>query len=157
VNANLIGAYLVGGVFASCGGIGLVHFPSYYRSEVTFEANALSAAGTVVKTSEETGSCSGGVIAMVSCTTDYISTVEFQTRQGKLIEFTASNVCGSQQDCKNKTVQVQYVPSGSYQARIHLDMPFNNRMAFYIMFSFLSFLVGIGLIVIAWFKPEYVG
>ncbi len=133
--------------FASVGGMLLVQFPSYYRSEVAFEANKISATGTVVETREEK-EYSGGGIAPLTARTKYISTVEFQTRQGELVEFITSSACSSRQDCEDKTVQVQYDPSAPNQARINSDTTLNTRVGGYGVLSLIFFMIGIGLLIV---------
>ncbi|NJL79066.1 MAG: DUF3592 domain-containing protein [Richelia sp. RM2_1_2] len=129
-------------VFASVGGGLLVQFPSYYQSEVRFEANAVSATGNVIKTREEVEYSGGGIVPL-SSRTKYISTIEFQTNQGKSVEFTTSSACSRQQDCENKTVQVRYDPSVPTQARIDSNISFNVRVWSYGVLSLILFLIGI--------------
>jgi hypothetical protein len=135
----------LGVVFASVGGMLLVQLPSHYRSEAAFEANKVSATGTVVETRQEK-EYSGGGIVLLSATTKYISTVEFQTHQGESVEFITSSACSSRQDCENKTVQVQYDPSVPNQARIDSDTTLNIRVGGYGVLSLIFFLIGIGLL-----------
>ncbi len=137
----------LGVLFASVGGILLFQFPSYYRSEVAFEANAISAIGTVIKTREEKEYSGGGIVPL-SSRTKYISTVEFQTHQGKSVNFTTSSACSSQLSCENKTVQIRYDPSVPTQARINSGAPLNVRLWGYGVFCSIMLLIGILLLVI---------
>lgn len=146
-SVNLICMKALGVFLASVGGMLLVQFPSYYRSEVAFEANKVSATGTVVETREKKEYSGGGIVPL-SATTKYISTVEFQTRQGDSVEFITSNVCSSRKDCENETVQVQYDPSVPNQARIKPDTTLNIRVGGYGVLSLIFFLIGIGLLVV---------
>ncbi len=144
---DLIASKAMGIFFASCGGVLLVQFPSYYGTEVAFEANKVSATGTVVATSERQEYFGGG-IATVSSITRYISKVRFQTFQDKSVEFITSSACSSRKDCDRKTVRVQYDPSVPNQARIYSDTTLNTRVGGYVMFSLVFFLLGIGLLVV---------
>lgn len=137
------------GVFcALVGGMHLVQFPSYYRSEVAFEANAISATGTVVNRREEIEYSGGGLVPLTA-KTKYISTVEFQTREGESIRFTTSGrTCSSRRDCENNIVQVEYDPSLPKQARIYSDTALNVRVGSYGVLSLIFFSIGIGLLVI---------
>jgi Protein of unknown function (DUF3592) len=144
---DLIATKAMGVFFASCGGVLLVQFPSYYVTEVAFEANKVSATGTVVATSEKQ-EYFGGVIAVVSSRTIYISKVEFQTLQGKSVEFITSSACSSRQDCDRKTVRVQYDPSVPSQARIDSLAPLNIRIWLYVVFFIIFLSIGIGLLVV---------
>jgi Protein of unknown function (DUF3592) len=90
----------------------------------------------------------GGGIVPLSSTTKYISTVEFQTNQGKSVEFTTSSACSSQQDCDRKTVQVRYDPSVPTQARIDSHTALNVRVWSYGVFCLVFFLIGIAWLVI---------
>ena len=137
----------LGVLFASVGGILLFQFPSYYRSEVGFEANAISAIGTVIKTREEKEYSGGGIVPL-SSRTKYISTVEFQTHQGKSVNFTTSSACSSQLSCENKTIQMRYDPSVPTQARINSGAPLNVRLWGYGVFCLIMLLIGILLLVI---------
>jgi TPR repeat/Protein of unknown function (DUF3592)/Tetratricopeptide repeat len=128
------------GIFlSSIGGILLVSFPSYYRSEVAFDANAISASGTVVKTSKTTEHFVAG--GRVTYWDKYTSIVEFRTHNGELIKFTTYSACSSEQDCENKTVHVKYDPSRPNQARI--DSELIVRMGAYGVKSLFFFLPGI--------------
>jgi hypothetical protein len=138
----------LGILFASVGGMLLVQFPSYYRSEVAFEANKISATGTVVETREEKEYSGGGGIVPLTARIKYISTVEFQTRQGESVEFITSSACSSRQDCEDKTVQVQYDPSVPNQARINSDTTLNSRVGGYGVLSLIFFMIGIGLLIV---------
>jgi hypothetical protein len=100
----------LGAILTLCGGVLLAHFPSYYQSEVMFEANAISANGIVVKMWVES-EYSGGGLAPLTARTEYVSRVNFHTRQGELTSFTTSNACSSQEGCVGKIVQMQYDPS----------------------------------------------
>jgi len=137
----------LGVFFASVGGMLLVQFPSYYRSEVAFEANAISATGTVIETRKEKEYSGGGIVPL-SSKTKYISTVEFQTHQGKSVNITTSSACSSQLSCENKTVQVRYDPSVPTQARINFDTGLNVRLWGYGVLYSLILLIGILLLVI---------
>lgn len=145
--ADLIAAKVLGILFAAVGGSLLVQAPAYYRSEAAFEANAISATGTVVETREEKEYFGGGV-APVTSTVKYISTVEFETRQGELAKFTTSSACSSQQDCEHKTVQVEYDPNVPNRARINSDTTLNNRVGGYTVLSLAFFSIGIGLLIV---------
>jgi hypothetical protein len=148
---------------AFCSSIGiilLIGFTSDYQSEVSFKANAISATGTIVSTKEEkhnTGTDSGGYAPYprgnwyqpVTGTTSYISTVEFQTQRSESIEFTTIDACFSQQQCKNKTVLVEYIPSTPKQARIHFDnsdTALNVRFGVRILFSLFCISIGFWLL-----------
>jgi hypothetical protein len=144
---NLFCMKALGVLFACVGGMLLVQFPSYYRSEVAFEANAISTTGTVIKTREEKEYSGGGIVPL-SSKTKYISTVEFQTHQGKSVDFTTSSACSSKLSCENKTVQVRYEPSVPTQARINFNTPLHVRLWGYGVFSLISLLIGILLLVI---------
>lgn len=136
------------GVFFACtGGVLLFQYPSYYRSEVAFEANGISVTGTVIKTREEKEYFGGGITPL-SSKTKYISTVEFQTHQNKLVDFTTSSACSSQLDCEKKTVQVRYDPRVPTQARINSDTPLHVRLWGYGVFSLIFLLIGILSLVI---------
>jgi hypothetical protein len=146
---DLIVAKATGVFFASCGGVMLVQFPSYYGAEVAFEANKVSATGTVVATSEEKHYYGGGVVALNASTT-HNSKVKFQTLQGESVEFITSSACSSRQDCDRKTVRVQYDPSVPQQARIASNTTLNIRIGLYVVFLIiLPLSIGIGAIVFA--------
>lgn len=145
---DLICARTLGALFASVGAMFLVQLPSYYQSEVAFKANAISTTGTVVQTREERHYSGGGGLIPLTSTIKYISTIEFQTRQGESVEFTTSRACSSRRDCKNKTVQVQYVPSVPDQARLYSGTALNVRVGGRGVFSLIFFSIGIGLLVI---------
>jgi hypothetical protein len=133
------------GVFCSAFGVMLlIGFTSHYQSEISFKANAISTTGTIVRTKEEkhnTGTDSGGYVPYcggyepVTGKTSHISTVEFKTQQSESIEFTTIDACLSQQECNNKTVLVEYIPSAPKQARIHFD---NSDTALTVRFGFHS-------------------
>jgi hypothetical protein len=144
---NLIVMKAMGVYFASASGVMLVQFPSYYDTEVAFEANKVSATGSVVATREEQ-EYFGGVIAVVSSRTRYISKVKFQTLQGESVEFTTSSACSSRQDCDRKTVRVQYDPSVPNQARIYSDTTLNIRFGLYVVAFIICLSIGIGLLVV---------
>jgi hypothetical protein len=144
---DLIATKAMGVFFASCGGVMLVQFPSYYGAEVAFEANKVSATGTVVVTSEKQEYFGGG-IAVVSSRTIYISKVEFQTLQGESVEFITSSACSSQRDCERKTVRVQYDPNVPERARIYSDTTLNSRVGTYVVLALVFFLLGIWLLVV---------
>lgn len=146
-SADLIAMKALGILFASVGGIFLVQLPSYYQSEVAFEANAVSTTGTVIKTREEREYSSGGIIPLTS-KIKYISTIRFQTRQGESSEFTTRSACSSRRDCQNKTVKVQYFPSAPDQARIDSDTALNVRIGVRGVLFLMFFLIGIGLLVV---------
>ena len=97
-----IGSALLGGIF-------LVQLPYMYKSEVDFRSKAISTTGTVVETRKEIKHITSG--GFPTTTTDYISTVKFQTNQAKSVEFTTSRACSSQRDCENKRVPVLYDPN----------------------------------------------
>jgi hypothetical protein len=138
----------------------LIGFTLDYQSEVSFKANAISATGTIVRTKKEkhdTGTDSGGYAPHprinwyqpVTGTTSYISTVEFQTQQSASIEFTTIGACFSQQQCKNKTVLVDYLPSAPKQARIHSDNSdtvLKVRFGMQILFSLFFIPIGFWLL-----------
>jgi hypothetical protein len=149
------------GVFcSSIGIILLIIFTLDYQSEVSFKANAISATGTILRTKEEkhnTGTDSGGYAPHprinwyqpVTGTTSYISTVEFQTQRSESIEFTTIGACFSQQQCKNKTVLVDYIPSAPKQARIHSDnsdTALKVRFGMQILFSLFFIPIGFWLL-----------
>jgi hypothetical protein len=136
----------------------LIGFTSYYQSEVSFKANAISTTGTVVRTKEENQNTGSGGYApyyggnsyqTLNVTTSYISTVQFQTQQSESIEFTTSGACSSRRDCDRKTVRVQYVSSAPKQARIYADdsdTALNVRFGVRILFSLFCLSVGLWLL-----------
>ena len=138
----------VGGVLLTyVAGIFLLQFPSYYRSELAFEANAISVTGTVIKTREERQYYGGGGIVPLSYNTKYISTVKFQTLRGERLVFTTSNACSTKKGCKDKTVQVLYDPSEPTEPRIYSATTLRFRLWSYIIFWLIIFLIGILLFV----------
>ncbi len=150
---DLIVMKAMGVFFASGGGMFLVQFPSHYDAEVAFEANKVSATGTVISTSEETHYYGGGYVPL-NTTTTYSSKVQFQTLQGESVEFITGSACSSQRDCEFKTVRVQYDPSVPKQARIASDTTLNIRIGLYVMFLIVVPLsIGIGLLVFAPGRP----
>ncbi|MBD2256983.1 DUF3592 domain-containing protein [Pseudanabaena sp. FACHB-2040] len=147
---DLIVTKALGLFFASVGGMLLVQAPSYHRSEVAFEANAISATGTIIATREQREYSGGGMVPLTS-RIKYVSTVEFQTREGETAEFITSSACSSRRDCENKTVQVEYDPSAPNQARIYSETTLKTRVGGYAGLSLIFFLIGIGLLV---FNPD---
>jgi hypothetical protein len=148
------------GIFCSSIGIVLlVGFALHYQSEVSFKANAISATGTVIHTKEEkqnTGNSGGYAPApggngyyVVNVATSYISTVKFQTQQRESIEFTTTDACSSRQECNNKTVLVEYVPTAPKQARIYSDRSgtdLNIKFGVYGLFSLFCLATGVWLL-----------
>ncbi|MEP0820610.1 DUF3592 domain-containing protein [Trichocoleus sp. FACHB-46] len=105
-------------MFASVAGMLLIDLPSFYKSEVEFQSKAIAATGTVIGVAEKKEYSGGGGIVPLTVTTKYIATVEFQTNQRNLVEFTASSACSSQRDCENKLVPVLYNPDFPSKARV---------------------------------------
>lgn len=133
---------------ASFGGIILVQLPSFYKSEVDFQAKAISTTGTVVKTTEKREYYGGGIVPLTA-TTKLISTVEFQTNQGKSVEFTTTTACASQRDCKNKEVPVLYNPFLPSKARVDSGFTPEGKVKIGLAFSTIVLLIGITFIVVA--------
>jgi hypothetical protein len=138
---------VMGGLLTSVAVLQLVGLPSYYRSEVAFEANAISVPGTVIKTREKR-EINAVIYGAVSSTTYYISTVEFQTQQGKSVKFTTRNACSSQRDCEKKKVWVKYDPRIPDEARIYLESTPEFRANVRGFFWLIFFSIGIwGLVI----------
>lgn len=102
---------------ASLAGMLLIDLPSFYQSEVEFQSKAISTTGTVVGAVEKKEYSGGGVVPL-TVTTKYIATVEFQTNQGKSVEFTTNSACSSRRDCENKLISVLYDPDFPSKARV---------------------------------------
>ncbi|WP_310490167.1 DUF3592 domain-containing protein [Chamaesiphon sp. VAR_69_metabat_338] len=139
----------------SIGAMLLVGFTSHYQSEISFKANAISVPGTIVHTEEEqhnTGiggynpSRGGNGYQEVTSKTSYISTVKFQTQQGESSKFTTVGACYSRQECKNKTVLVEYVPTAPKQARIYADYSPTVMFVVHSLFSLFCLSIGIWLL-----------
>jgi hypothetical protein len=115
--SELICLRIVGELITSFALMQLFGLPAYYRSEVAFESKAIYVPGTVIETTElKTYSSTIGGIPKSS--TDYFSTVEFQTQQGKSVKFKTISICSIQWDCAKKNVRVQYDPKSPNKARI---------------------------------------
>lgn len=132
---------------ASLGGIILVQLPSFYESEVDFQSKAISATGTIVKTTEKK-EYSGGGITPVTSTTKFISTVKFQTNQGESIEFTTTSACSSRRDCNNKEVPVLYNPILPSDARVDSGSTPEGKVKGRLVLSALFLISGIAFIVV---------
>jgi Protein of unknown function (DUF3592) len=141
---DLIASKAMGIFYASCGGVLLVQLPSYYGTEVAFEANKVTATGSVVATREEEYHYYNSGVRTV---TTYISKVQFQTLQGESIEFTTGSACSSQRDCEFKTVRVQYDPNVPKQARVYSNTTLNSRVGAHIVLALAFFSIGIWLLV----------
>lgn len=131
----------------SFGGIVLVQLPSLYESEVDFQSKAISATGTIVKTTEKK-EYSGGGITPVTSTTKFISTVKFQTNQGESIEFTTTSACSSRRDCNNKEVPILYNPILPSDARVDAGFTPEGKVKGGLVLSALFLISGIAFIVV---------
>lgn len=129
----------------SLAGMLLIELPSFYRSEVEFQSKAISTTGTVVGAVEKKEYSGGGVVP-ITVTTKYIATVEFQTNQGKSVEFTASSACSSRRDCENKSVPVLYNPYFLSSARVDSGATPESKVQGQLIFSTILLVVGIAFL-----------
>jgi hypothetical protein len=123
------------------GGALLVQLPSMYRSEADFESRAISATGTVVKTRVEEQFITNGTSSYTR--RKLISTVRFQTNQGKSVEFTTANACSSLPTCNNKTVSLRYDPIRPSKARVDSLVFFESQVVYFLIVSSFLLLCGI--------------
>jgi hypothetical protein len=123
------------------GGTLLVQLPSMYKSEVDFKSKAIRATGTVVKTRVEEQFIANGTASRTMI--KLISTVRFQTNQGKLVEFTTANACSSLPTCNNKTVSLRYDPSLPSKARVDSPLFFEAQVVQFLIISSFLWLCGI--------------
>ena len=136
--SELICLRIMGELITSFALMQLFGLPAYYRSEVAFEAKAISVPGTVIETTEIKTYSSGR--GTPTSTTYYLSTVEFQNQQGKSVKFGAANACSNSWDCDRKTVMVKYDPRSPNKARIdlHITPEFTAGLLGVIYLIFLS-------------------
>lgn len=94
-------------------GIGLLAFGlSNYQAAEDFEKTAVSTTGVVTDTQWKSRTAGGAPIPQTY--TVNVSTVRFETNQGKVIEFEADDICYKEpsrpDSCNGKAVQVLYTP-----------------------------------------------
>ncbi len=140
------GLKVVGICSALLGGIFLVQLPSMYKSEVDFRSKAISTTGTVVETRKEIEHITAG--GFPTTTTEYISTVKFQTNQAESVEFTTSNTSSLRRDGKSKEVPVLYDPNRPKDAIVDSETTPEYRFKGLLVFSVVLLLGGVALAVL---------
>jgi hypothetical protein len=140
------GLKVVGICNALLGGIFLVQLPYMYKSEVDFRSKAIRATGTVVETRKEMKPITSG--GFPTTTTEYISTVRFQTNQAESVEFTTSSTSSIRRDGKNKEIPVLYDPNRPKAAIIDSGTTPEYRFKGLLLFSVVLLLGGIALTVL---------
>ncbi|MBW4580534.1 MAG: DUF3592 domain-containing protein [Tildeniella nuda ZEHNDER 1965/U140] len=84
----------------------LIQSFSNYQAAANFRNKSLSTTGIITETTTQTNTSPSGMAAAPS----YVSTIQFETEQGKIAEFEAYNICQGYQLnlCSGKKVQVLY-------------------------------------------------
>jgi serine/threonine protein kinase len=125
---------LYGSIFVAASAFSLFGIPFAYQAEVYFKDHAISAIGTVKKTTAETYWVNT-VINGSYAQTSYSSIIQFETLKGKVVTFSSSSAY------KTRQVPILYDPIYPNQARIGTVVNPKSVVYGHLIFSVLSVLV----------------
>ncbi|MFN6497019.1 MAG: DUF3592 domain-containing protein [Nostoc sp. DedQUE01] len=114
------------------------------------EKKGFSTAGIVTKTTtHKSGFLSGGGVGAYVEITKYVSTIEFKTKQERIVKFEADGIC-----CQGTEVQVLYNPDNPQQVIVEGEMSIFDRIKQPIGWGLFLTFVGIGFFWAASLKSE---
>ncbi|MBD2248858.1 DUF3592 domain-containing protein [Nostoc sp. FACHB-888] len=137
------------GIASTLGGIGLLIYALLsYQAVSNLEKKGFSTAGIITKTTTHTsGYRSGGGVGAYVQTSSYMSTIEFQTKQEKIVKFKANDIC-----CQGRKIEILYNPDNPQQAIVKAELSIFDRVKQPIGWGLFLTLVGIGFFAVAEIK-----
>jgi hypothetical protein len=122
---------------------------SNYQAAANFRSNALLTTGIITETTIQSGGAATNVGG--SLPPAYISTIRFETEQGKRAEFKASDICLVEplNSCNGKRVQVLYAASNPELAMIKGGSSPLDKVRANIGYGIFFILFGLGTLIVA--------